>query len=872
MTTYPYPILNTLTNIWETPFFCFFIDATANMREQKTKMSQEISSICKSHDPWKASERKFKAQKWNDQEIGPNAVIFKIPKGIIILDADNETAEKHIENNYLLSDEGKKTFFEGVKFPSISCALGVKKCGYHYYYQVSEVNGYQPDRKKQYRNKEEDGDEKTGDLDILSEGNDIEDEKPSGWVIEYLDNNPKKTLRMDRENYLYFTNGWIYEEGKQKKKKTNDEMSADETNSESSEIFRSKFIDELPVEDRNFEMWREFCEQCPNTTKSRTKWLSVMIFFKKFFNEDIGRELFQIWSEKYDEYNESQDDKAWSSLNITKEEYLKDEETGKSYVITAGTPKHFFKEWAPELYEKWRSSYSKKTEYKPKVSPLGKKQETPESENYPLFIGIDVVNGGIYEMAEHMKNEIRKKAVYCLDSWYIFNDDNKLWMTGKVQPTTIIAQTVKNYFMETISLIAQGKSIVQDMKTEDAIRFYIDQKKKLDTPSATSQFTAHLRTLVLDNEFKKKLNQTRGKVVYKNGIYDIETNILRAGIFYDDFLTFTLPFNYIEPTPENKQKVHEILMKTNSQDREKYEYYIKMLGYSMTGYADREQCAFFCNGMSAGNGKSLIFESLSARMLGYVKKLQTDCFERDNSKRHKQFNDIDSMRILWVNEVSQKQQDVSFIKDISDGVPFKNEVMYGTEKEIDVQAKVFFVSNGEPKFASDEGIRRRYRYVEFCSKFFDDGAQMYAYTRGKPDINLHYIRDKTAPDFLKSDEGMSALLSIIYEGARLYLMDGLKPPARYEELKETAIRANNNYADFIDNFRECEGKNIYKDELAQYWECIGIKSKFNLSDCIQAFREKGYIYDGKKQSRVNGKVKTGFLMNLEFIEDMEDDE
>lgn len=870
--TYPYPILNTITGKFNSPFFCCFIDATADIRTQKNKMCQEVYAIAKSHDPWRASERKFKAQKWNDQEIGPNAVVFKIPKGLIILDADNETAVDHIERNYLLSEEGKKTFFEGVKFPSLSCALGIKKCGYHYYFKVAEKDGYQPDRKTQYRNKEDGGDPKTGDLDVLSEGNDIEDEKPSGWVIEYLDNNPTKTLPMNKSNYLYFTNGWIYERERPKKKKTEAEMSADETNSESSEIFSLKFIDELPEADRNLEMWREFCELCPNTTKSRTKWLSMMIFFKKFFNEDIGRELFQTWSEKYDDYNEADDDRAWNSLTITKEQFLKDEETGKSYVITAGTPKHFFKEWAPELYEKWRVSYSKKTEYKTKATPLGKKQETPESEKYPLFIGIDVVNGGIYEMAEHMKNEIRKRAVYCLDSWYIFNDDSKLWMTGKVHPTTIIAQTVKNYFMETISLIAQGKSIVQDMKTEDAIKFYIDQKKKLDTPSATSQFTAHLRTLVLDNEFKKKLNQTRGKVVYKNGIYDIATDTLRAGIFYDDFLTFTLPFNYIEPTPEDKQKVQEILMKTNSQDAEKYEYYIKMLGYSMTGYADREQCAFFCNGMSAGNGKSLIFESLSARMLGYVKKLQTDCFERDNSKRHKQFNDIDSMRILWVNEVSQKQQDVSFIKDISDGVPFKNEVMYGTEKEVDVQAKVFFVSNGEPKFASDEGIRRRYRYVEFCSKFFDNETQMMEYTKNKPDQKIHYIRDKTAPDFLKSDEGMSALLSIIYDGSRLYLRDGLKPPARYEELKETAIRANNNYADFIDNFRECEGKYIHKDELAQYWESIGIKSKFNLADAIQAFREKGYIYDGNKQKKINKKVKTGFLMNLEFIEDEEDDD
>ncbi len=833
--TYPYPILNTITNCYQTPFFCEYIDISRDVREQKKKICFELFKLCQAKNPLKASEDEYKRRDWENAEIGPNAVIYKIPKGLYIVDTDDQTADDHIKSLYFDGGECLET----VKFPSISCALGVKDVGYHYYF-VSE-DGYQQDQKVQFRNKPDPKKpskyDKCGCLDILTEGNDLNDPKPSGWVIEYIDNDiPNGGKPMTKKLYKQMTNGWIYE--------SDTDKSENETTSE--------YTDELEEKFRNIEVWRKYCELLPNETEDRNEWLSLAKFFKKYFDDDDGYDIFQIWSEKWSRHKEKDDRTMWRSLPITK--------------TTVGTPIKFMKDWAPESLKIWLKFVDEKAGLIPKATPLTMKPEMSKNEPSPFYIDMDTIKGGIYDMAEHMKHEIRKKAVYCLDGWYIFNDETKLWMTGKVQPTTIIAQTVKKFFLSSIAQISSGEVSVA-MKEEEAIKFYIEQKKKIDTPSATSQFTAHLRTLVLDNEFKDKLNQTRGKVVYKNGIYDIETNTLRAGIFYDDFLTFTLPFNYVEATPEDKQRVEEILMKTNSQDREKYEYYIKMLGYSMTGYADREQCAFFCNGMSAGNGKSLIFESLSARMVGYVKKLQTDCFERDNSKRHKQFNDIDSSRILWVNEVSQKQQDVSFIKDISDGVPFKNEVMYGTEKEITVQAKVFFVSNGEPKFASDEGIRRRYRYVEFCSKFFDDGAQMMAYTRGKPDITLHYIRDTTAPEFLKSDNGMSALLSVIYDGARLYLRDGLKPPARYEELKETAIRANNNYADFIDNFRECQGKHIHKDELAQYWECLGIKSKFNLADCIYAFREKGYVYDGNKQKKINKKVKCGFLMNMEFIEE-----
>lgn len=839
-----------LYNDIKTPFFSYYIDTSRDIRGQKEEMSYKICEIAKKFttfyekeerdgrktkiykkptDEEKAESIKYSVRQHEEIEA-INAIIFKIPSEIVIVDTDDEISEQRVRA--ILNEKFGEDLVNKWATPSISRALGVNpKKGFHYYFMKDEKLKLSQQRIGLTG-------PITGAVDILSEGS-----PTSGWVIESI----SSELPIGVEDPMIMTND-LLEKITCQKQRRDSERSAEDTET------TSEYSDELEPKFRNIEVWRKYCELLPNETDDRNEWLSLAKFFKKYFEHD-GYDIFQIWSEKWSGYNEQRDRTMWRSLPT-------------STRTTVGTPIKFMKEWAPEALKIWMKFVDGKTESKRQAPPLGNKQK---KETDPFFIDMDTIKGGIYDMAEVMKNEIRKKAVYCCDSWYIFNDETNLWMTGKIQPTTIIAKTVKKFFLHSISLISGGEVSVL-MKEEEAIKFYIEQKKKLDTPSSTSQFTAHLRTLVLDNDFKEKLNQTRGRIVYKNGIYDIQTNTLRAGIFYDDFLTFTLPFAYMEPTPEDKGKVEQILMKTNSQDREKYEYYIKMLGYSMTGYADREQCAFFCNGMSAGNGKSLIFESLSARMVGYVKKLQTDCFEKDNSKRHKQFNDIDSIRILWVNEVSQKQQDVSFIKDISDGVPFKNEVMYGTEKEIDVQAKVFFVSNGEPKFASDEGIRRRYRYVEFTSKFFDDEKQMMEYTREKPDQQIHYIRDKTAPDFLKSDEGMSALLSILYDGARLYLRDGLKTPARYEELKETAIRANNNYSDFIDNFRECEGKNIHKDELATYWECVGIKTKFNGAECIQSFREKGYFYDGKKQSRINGKVKTGFLMNIEFIEDEEDDE
>jgi len=248
---------------------------------------------------------------------------------------------------------------------------------------------------------------------------------------------------------------------------------------------------------------------------------------------------------------------------------------------------------------------------------------------------------------------------------------------------------------------------------------------------------------------------------------------------------------------------------------------------------------------------------------GYVKKMSNDSFLKDNKKKHKNFEDVETCRILWVNEIAKGQQDVELIKDMADGEEFQNEVLYGTERTIRMNAKLFFVSNGEPKFASDEGIGRRYRYVEFQSKFYDSEAD---YNESKKDPRFHYMKDSTVSDFLRSDEGITALLGILFDGACLYLKDGLTTPKVYDGLKKEAIKSNDMYAEFLENFREVDGKCIHKSEFADMWKMLGFEGYFKLEDFMEKLRIKGFIWGPQKQKKLDGKVKTGCFLNIEFVE------
>ena len=685
--------------------------------------------------------------------------------------------------------------------PSISRALGINmKKGHHYYFYKDEKFTFTG--KKQFK------DDILGNMDILGYQG-----KTAGYIIEHIDSVIPYTI--DTIDIMYDD---LYERITMEKYERN---TPKKNNDVKSDTLEEKF--------KNVDVWKKWAELMPNENCTREEWLSVASFFKGNFEDEEGFEIFTIWSSKWWNYKQKDDMIAWRSIRRND--------------FTVGTMIYLLKKYSPENEKIWRDYVEQK------------------SENY--FISRKTIEGGIYDIAEVMHKEIKKKAIYCKDEWYIFNDEEKVWKTGKIGPTTIITKTIKKYFEWNITNISKKLQDSDDKEQEDFRKYLIEQKRKMDTASVCAQFTTHLKTLNCNDKFKNSLNNTKGKICYQNGIYDIESDSFREGIFYEDNLTFYLPFDYKKAYPSAKERVKKILMEINSMEEWKYEYYIKSLGYALTGYASKEQCAFFCIGLTAGNGKSTVFEALTNRMEGYVKKMKSDAFLMNNTKRHKFFADIDSYRILWINEIAKGQQDVELIKDLADGVPFQNEVVYGTEAKINMNSKLFFISNGEPKFASDNGIKRKYRYIQFQSKFFESHQEYEEYPNKTP--NKHFIRDKTVWDFLISDEGITSLLEILYEGARMYFQNGLETPAIYNELKNEAIKANDIYSEFLEYFKESEGKTIHKSELSDMWTMSGCTGKFILEDCIEKMKTAGFIYDYKKQKKIAGKVKSGCFINMEFI-------
>lgn len=270
-------ILKTLSKLYQTPFYCSYIDTSLDIKKQKQKLSKELCSICKKQNPLQYSIDLFKKQN-EDNEIGFNCVIFKIPKNVIIVDTDDEISEARMRK--LFGDDR----LDILSTPSISRALGVNmKKGYHYYYIRDEKLQFDG-QKLQFK-----GDE-IGDMDILGAGGD-----DSGFIIEHFD----AVLPHSGDKYEIMDNH-LLNQIINKKAKQDDDF--------------NEYVDELDEKFKNIDIWRKWAEIMPNTDEiTRDEWLSVAKFFNKYF-PDEGFEIFEIWSEKWSGHNSADDLKMWNSI------------------------------------------------------------------------------------------------------------------------------------------------------------------------------------------------------------------------------------------------------------------------------------------------------------------------------------------------------------------------------------------------------------------------------------------------------------------------------------------------------------------------------------------------------------------------------
>jgi len=425
--------------------------------------------------------------------------------------------------------------------------------------------------------------------------------------------------------------------------------------------------------------------------------------------------------------------------------------------------------------------------------------------------GIEPITKKLYPV---IKNDIIYHEASKPHKWYVWDKKTGLW-DNHVNVNTIVGE----HILKAIEF--QEKDLQKQIDNEDKD----DKKKELQEQlkniikryswkdNHLNTIIKHLQPRLEDKTFHHKLNINLGYIAFKNGLYDIENDVIRE-YKYDDFVSITLPYNYEkERNDDDEEFIRDTLMKICNNDKTHLDYYLSVIGYSLLGYADRIQEFYILYGGLGSNGKSKIFEILCNILHHYCKKSNNDLLEAENNQIHKSLAELKNARIVWVNELPKKKKlNAELAKNIRDGTKLRYRVMYGTEDSLDITFKLFAMTNHEPKFDADGGMDRSFKQMTFNSHFHskyenDD----YEKLRFKPSNTID-------TDF---QQRKMELLHILFDYAREYLRtDKLQPfPTQWEEDTKEVCEDNDRFKQFFNErvISDYGNKLCWKDVCSAYF-------------------------------------------------------
>lgn len=480
---------------------------------------------------------------------------------------------------------------------------------------------------------------------------------------------------------------------------------------------------------------------------------------------------------------------------------------------------------------------------------------------YPRLIYPHSFNTSL-QLAKTIKKEMIKEAVYCNDKWYIYN--NELWIKVKNPHFTVC-----NFIDKELDKTLSDKLKEDDVDFKEQTQLFNKLKQQLDKSAFMSALIKKLETELLDNDFTKKFDDTEFKFVFKDGIYDLKTKKFRKGIEKEEYITKTLPFDYNPNIDNEKRKwILDELLKICNKNQEHLEYYLSILSYCLCGVPHLEQKIFCLIGQGASNGKTIAIEALMEIFSIYIKKGETKIFESDCNKKHKFLIDFITKpnRLVICNEFNDKKEvDAKTFKEIADGETISNEILFGYSDDYKVCAKPIIIGNYTLKFdKTDAGIERRYKHLQFNSKFCD----LDELKKDEPE-NLRFMKDNTFKKKLidRKDE----FIDIIIEYANKYFINNKLPdiPQEFKEEQDDVLNANNDFMNWFVDLDKNFGENEYCSSITLFNQYNAFATENNLDkllknrNLIDKMKQYNYKYCKDKMLEKRKGAFKGFSLKEE---------
>jgi phage/plasmid-associated DNA primase len=508
---------------------------------------------------------------------------------------------------------------------------------------------------------------------------------------------------------------------------------------------------------------------------------------------------------------------------------------------------------------------------------LAKDEECGNPTEYKKWLKKYNIYGATYEeinnpfnCAKLIQTTLKQNLIYCQKEWYMITA-NQLWKNQK-EPTYYVLDEINKY-------LDFQRNMYNDMVDKDTntnkkellekLEKWIGLYNAVTKPAYLSVLIKCLQPLLADDTFSNVLNANKGKLVFKNGIVDLETKQFTEGIVWYDFVSETIPYDYV---PSEYIELKKILKPILNNNEEHLEYFLSILGYTFIGEADLQKSIYFMIDKTdcgkGDNGKTFFFDILNTLMPNYVYRSKASLLEINNTKVHKQIVMTKGKRLVWLEELpKEKYMNPQIMKEIGDGKTLENEIMYGTSESINVMFKMFALSNHIPKIDPNESaVYNRYKQISFNSHFDRSGD------RKEPIVEeLKFIADATLPDKVKTTMYNEVFSLIIDYANKFYKREKKLPTVPQQFLNDTkeTQAVNDDFGLWFDE--HC----VYSEGDRVPLKLLAYKSQNKEGIIKEGMARKGFKYNkdlSKMGKDLGGKNYKGGFENVKMIVEETDEE
>ena len=401
------------------------------------------------------------------------------------------------------------------------------------------------------------------------------------------------------------------------------------------------------------------------------------------------------------------------------------------------------------------------------------------------------------------------------NSWYLFNEDNKLWESQQDEEFYSYLSSYLNSLITKINELLEIKDCecetnkqllkqfakksgirsvkidIQDDKSKCTCNFskLKELAKILDKKNYIKDIRERFFKSMLDKDFEKKLNSNPDILSLQGGkkinLRTLEVSEKTA----NDYCTFACNVSYVTETPNADRFFNEIMP-----NKEHQEFLRKVLGWMLTGDTKaRKFQTWYGNG---SNGKSVV--------LGLLKKILNDyyvtadkavfvksTFQSKGSEASPHLYSLLGKRVIAYSEGETSDNfelDLSVLKNISGEDPIRCRGLFKDQIEFLSQGKLVLATNYVPPLTTEDAIKDRTLVIFFDQRFTD-----------KPQKN-EKLKDVAFIEALQN-EYLSEVFSWIVKGSKIYYQENRKidMPEEFKKRAEVLISREDSIHSFFTN-------------------------------------------------------------------------